>query len=61
MPLLHTDPYGDEDGGSLTADEYFNNCEPGAINQECNAKNVLFPVDYWLIDSRSYQLIDDTF
>jgi hypothetical protein len=59
MPLLHADTY-DEDGGALTADEYFNNCEPGAVNQECNA-NTYFPVDYWLIDSRSYQLIDDTF
>lgn len=59
MPLLHAaDTY--EEWGEVSSDVYFSNCEPGAVNQDCNA-NTYFPVDFWLIDSRSSRLIDDNF
>lgn len=58
MPLLHADTY--EGWGDIPADVYFKDCEPGVVNQDCNA-NTYFPVDFWLIDSRSSRLIDDNF
>jgi len=56
MPLMHSDE------GSLTledistrvsGDEYFVDCPDGKISADCN-ENTLYPVDFWLWDSRSY-------
>ncbi|GAX28900.1 hypothetical protein FisN_20Lu209 [Fistulifera solaris] len=58
MPLLHGDTY--EEWGEITANQYFVDCEPGDVNQECNG-NTYFPVDFWMIDSRSSRLVDDNF
>lgn len=61
MPLLHAaNDYESAFGGEITSDEYFETCDKGVVNQTCNA-NTYFPVDFWLIDSRSFRLIDDNF
>jgi hypothetical protein len=58
MPFLHADTY--EDWGEITSLQYFRNCEPGVIGEECNG-DTYFPVDFWMIDSRSSRLVDDNF
>jgi len=56
MPILH------HDEGSLTLEdistrvtgaEFFPDCPNGVLSESCNS-NPLYPVDFWLIDSRSY-------
>lgn len=56
MPMLHAS--GASDYVWVTDAEYFLDCSPGFYNDTCNS-NTLFPVDYWLIDSRSYRLVTD--
>jgi len=61
-PLGHAGTY-DSDAGEdddILADNYFIDCSPGLVNETCN-ENTLFPVDFWLIDSRSFLLVDETF
>lgn len=58
MPLLHADSYAE--WFELPAGDYFMNCEGGVVDQECNG-DTYFPVDFWLIDSRSSRLVDDNF
>jgi len=62
MPLLHSDD------GSLTmedintrvsSDEYFLDCPAGQPAESCN-NNTLYPVDFWLWDSRSYINVVET-
>jgi len=54
MPLLHAEAGAGNSTNYLTS-EYFVDCpEPSG---DCET---LFPVDFWLIDSRSFLLIDDT-
>jgi len=55
MPILHAG-----EPGNIKSDDYFIDCSPGQVNQTCNS-NTYFPVDFWLIDSRSFLLIDDNF
>lgn len=59
MPLLHADTYN-ESWVSQPSEVYFKDCEAGVYNQECNG-DTYFPVDFWLIDSRSSRLVDDNF
>ena len=59
MPLLHGELDGAE-WNALPADDYFVNCATGEVNQTCNG-DTYYPVDFWLIDSRSFRLIDDNF
>ena len=56
MPILH------HDDGSLTlqnistrvtGNEYFLDCPEGDLSVDCN-DNTMYPVDFWLWDSRSY-------
>jgi len=56
MPILH------HDDGSLTlqnistrvtGNEYFLDCPEGELSVDCN-ENTMYPVDFWLWDSRSY-------
>jgi hypothetical protein len=58
MPFLHADTY--EGWGEITSIQYFKGCEAVAISEECNG-DTYFPVDFWMIDSRSSRLIDDNF
>jgi hypothetical protein len=63
MPLLHAGNYtpdGRVDNARVPAVDYFSNCDAGNVNQTCNGET-LFPVDFWLIDSRSFRNIDDNF
>ncbi|KAG7341345.1 hypothetical protein IV203_023296 [Nitzschia inconspicua] len=60
MPLLHAASYENNEYGYIYSDEYFPDCTPGFVNDTCNG-NTYFPVDFWLIDSRSFILIDDNF
>jgi hypothetical protein len=57
MPLLHAN----DTARSISPEEYFVDCTPGFYNETCN-ENTSPPVDFWLIDSRSYRLVlDDIF
>jgi hypothetical protein len=59
MPLLHSDDIYDYDEyAAVPASAYFNTCEPGVYNEDCNGET-LFPVDFWLFDPRGSRLIDD--
>lgn len=53
MPIMHADAelptYFDE----FTVDTWFVDCPEGAVAESCNGK-VAYPVDFWIIDSRSY-------
>jgi len=63
MPLLHAGNYtpgGVVDNARVPANDYFSNCDAGVVNETCNG-DTLFPVDFWLIDSRSFRNIDDNF
>jgi len=53
MPLLHSNS-----SGNVLPDTYFTDCPNGALSETCN-DNTLYPVDYWLFDSRSFALIND--
>lgn len=55
MPLLHAGNVS-----TITANEYFSNCDPGMVNQTCNGDTAM-AADFWLIDSRSFRNIDDNF
>jgi len=49
-PLLHAG-----ESKYVPADEYFTGCSTGVISADCN-EETLFPVDFWIIDSRSYRI-----
>jgi len=54
-PVLH----GSD--SNVIADDYFIGCPPGRISVSCNDAT-LFPVDFWIVDSRSYAYVNtDTF
>jgi len=56
MPLLHHDEGSqtlEEISTRVTGPEYFVDCPDGEISASCNS-NTLYPVDFWLWDSRSY-------
>ena len=59
MPLLHE---GGDLGSSISSDQYFQNCANGTsnVNETCNG-DTYYPVDFWLIDSRSFRNIDENF
>jgi len=62
MPLLHADTtpeiLSSQTSRTYTSDDWFVDCSPGYINETCSG-NTAVPVDYWLIDSRSYRLVED--
>ena len=56
MPILHHDDGSltlEEISTRVTGEEFFPDCENGVLTESCNG-NPLYPVDFWLIDSRSY-------
>jgi len=58
MPILHHDDGSltlDDYSTRVTGDEFFIDCD-GTLSVDCNS-NTMYPVDFWLIDSRSYLLI----
>jgi len=56
MPLMHSDEGSltlEEISTRVTTDEFFTGCADGAANKNCNDET-MYPVDFWLWDSRSY-------
>jgi len=40
----------------IDADAYFLGCAPGRVSEDCNEQTLL-PVDFWIVDTRSYQVV----
>jgi len=60
MPILHHDEGSktlEDISTRVTGSEFFPDCN-GVLSESCNS-NPLYPVDFWLIDSRSYLNILD--
>jgi len=56
MPILHHDEGSltlEDISTRVTGDEFFVECPNGQLSEDCN-DNTLYPVDFWLWDSRSY-------
>jgi len=58
MPLLHGGKFPEGTRTEVSADDYFIDCPKGEVSESCNGATY-FPVDFWMIDSRSYRLIED--
>jgi len=61
MPILHHDDGSqtlEEFSTRVTGAEFFLDCEDGQLSEDCN-DNTLYPVDFWLFDSRSYLSVLD--
>jgi len=59
-PLLHGGVYNKTAGENrdIVVDKFFVDCDDGLVNATCR-DNTYHPVDFWLIDSRSYLLLED--
>jgi len=56
MPLLHHDEHSltlETISTKVSSSEYFVDCPEGELSVDCNS-NTMYPVDFWLWDSRSY-------
>jgi len=56
MPILHHDDGSqtiEDISTRVTGNEFFLDCPAGDLSEDCN-DNTLYPVDFWLFDSRSY-------
>jgi len=56
MPLMHSDEGSltlEDISTRVTTDEFFIGCPDGAAKRDCNDET-MYPVDFWLWDSRSY-------
>ena len=59
-PLLHGGTYDKTAGEKrdIVVDKFFLDCDDGLVNATCK-DNTYHPVDFWLIDSRSYLVLED--
>ncbi|EJK69936.1 hypothetical protein THAOC_08758 [Thalassiosira oceanica] len=59
-PLLHAKVYNSSAGENrnIVPDVFWPDCSPGLVNDTCS-DNTYHPVDFWLIDSRSYLVLSD--
>lgn len=59
-PLLHGGTYNKTAGENrdVVVDDFFPDCAAGQIDDACK-DNTYHPVDFWLIDSRSYLVLED--
>jgi len=56
MPLLHHDEHSltlETVSTRVSSSEYFIDCPEGELSEDCNS-NTMYPVDFWIWDSRSY-------
>jgi len=61
MPILHHDDGSqiiEEISTRVTGNEFFPDCEAWKLTEDCNG-TPLYPVDFWLFDSRSYLNVID--